>query len=201
MRQRAILMTSLLKRSAEAAARFEARPELLLMPNVPKPLHGVAPRVVLGAKWWEKTRREAYASTGQRCAACGVPKRSALFHPWLEAHEVYEIRYSTGRATYVETVPLCHACHNFIHDGRLWALMKKGEVTVEKFELVMEHGLRVLSAAGLKKPSAATFDGKPVMHVSKIAEWSKWRMVIFGKQFKPKYKNFDEWLIAHGHAE
>lgn len=39
---------------------YALRPELLLHNNIPKPMHGVAPRVVLGQKWWDRERRECY---------------------------------------------------------------------------------------------------------------------------------------------
>ena len=44
----------------QAGPSYKLRPELLLHPNIPKVLHGVAPRVVLGAKWWDAERRACY---------------------------------------------------------------------------------------------------------------------------------------------
>lgn len=168
-------------------------PQLLLQPNIPKPLHGVAPRVILGQSWWDATRKAAYASTDFHCLACGVHKCFAEYHAWLEGHEQYDINYEAGRAKYVRTVPLCHFCHNSIHDGRLKALLDRGEIHHAKYVAIIQHRDRVLATAGLKKSSVVTnFDEQ------RIAEWGKWRLILFGKKYKPLYKTFDEWKLAHG---
>lgn len=168
---------------------YRARPRLLLLPRVPKPLHGVAPRVVLGSKWWDETRRAAYASTGYRCAACGVGKQQATWCRWLEGHEIYDLDYLLGRAVYVETVPLCHACHNYIHAGRMLALLEKGEMRQEKYDCILAYGDRVLHEVGLVRP--APYEGP-------FADWGDWRMIIDGRKYPPKYKTFEAWLKEFG---
>lgn len=70
-------------------AKFEDKPvrtnpSILLHGNIPKPMHGTAPRVVLGQAWWNKERQAAYASTNYCCEACGVSKWEAQYHQWLE---------------------------------------------------------------------------------------------------------------------
>ena len=163
---------------------WKTRPEILLCRNIPNPLHGVAPREILGRVWWDKTRQKAYRSTNFCCIACGVWKHKARYRDWLEAHEVYEIDYLLGRMAYIETVPLCHLCHTYIHWGRLDALLEKGEVTHKKFRDVHNHGDRVLKEAGLQR--LEPYNGPTV-------EWSEWRLVLNGKEYPPIHKTQKDW--------
>lgn len=166
---------------------FKPRPELLLHPNVPKPLHGLAPRVVLGQKWWDAERFAANRKTGNRCAACGVFARSAPVRPFLEGHEIYEIDYPEGTATYVETAALCHCCHAFIHDGRLQILLDAGTITRGHYDFILERGRGILRRAGLRKTP----------YVGEIAEWSRWRLVVGGKEYPTPYRDYDAWVEFH----
>jgi len=168
----------------ESQRSWKLRPEILLCPNVPKPLHGVAPRIVLGSTWWNKERRAAYASTDFHCTACGVSKYRALFRHWLEGHEIYRIDYALGRATYLETVPLCHACHNFIHDGRLGALLERGECTQSKYDATLRHGQNVLDSAGLARLG---------YYAGPMAAWQDWRLVIGEAEYPPRFQSYEEW--------
>lgn len=152
-------------------------------------MHGLAPRIVLGAKWWNQTRQAAYRSTLWHCVACGVPNRIARFRQWLEGHELYEVDYPAGRLYYVETVPLCHCCHNYVHDGRLCSLLKKDQVSCQKYVAIIQHGDAVLAQAGLSKPEP---------YHGPFAEWSSWRLVLLGKKYPPIYKTYEEWERAHG---
>ena len=175
----------------EKKLSLKLRPEVLLSGNVPKPMHGVAPRVVLGKKWWDETRKAAYQSTGRHCVACGVHESNAPYRRWLEGHELYEVDYLLGRMTYLETVPLCHACHCFIHDGRLLSLLEKGEISRAKYDTIIAHGEAVLRKAGLQRQG---YDGP-------FAEWSDWRLVVNGEEYPPKFKSLEDWIEHFDHAE
>ena len=101
-------------------------PWLLLHPNIPKPLHGLAPRAILGDSWWGEQKEKARRKSDNCCQACGVFPRQAKYHQWLETHECYSI-YANGKVEFKTCVSLCHSCHNFIHDGRMQMMVKSGE--------------------------------------------------------------------------
>ena len=163
------------------------RPEILLSPNLPKPLHGLNPRTIMGASWWNEVRHEAYDSTDQHCIACGIPRNAEgmLFAGWLEAHEIYEIDYSNKRAVFKEIVPLCKACHVGIHTGRLTALY--GNIYDEEdCWLVFERKKQVCGTYG-------------VVDDRKYAiTWSQWRLEFNGKEYKPVHETMDDWREFYG---
>jgi len=182
------------------AIQWALRPEILCSENIPKPLHGVAPRVVLGDKWWNQTRKAAYASTAYHCVACGDHKSQVKGNrKHLEGHELYDIDYPKGLMVYIETVPLCNWCHSYVHDGRLTALMEQGVIPQQKYVAVIQHGDEVLNRYNMVRPSRKERDEVIALQLSfgKIAEWSKWRLVVNGKQYKPRYKDLKSWEKAH----
>lgn len=120
------------------------RPEILLHPNVPKPLHGLNPRTLLGQEWWDAARQKAYAASNYCCSACGIAKQAAPYHNWLEAHEMYQYDYQKKTATMTEIVALCHACHNFIHSGRMYHELVAGKMPPEKFFAILKHGFLLI---------------------------------------------------------
>ena len=180
------LSKRLKQKLAESLANrtWKLRPEVLVGPNTPKPLHGVVPREILGASWWNKTRKAAFASTDNHCIACGVHKLAAKSRQWLEGHEVYDIDYLLGRATYVETVGLCHFCHNYIHDGRLKSLLDQGKIHHQKYTAIIQHGDALLAANRLER---TRYEGPS-------AEWADWRLVIDGVEYPPRYQTFESWM-------
>lgn len=157
----------------------------------------------MGQTLWDVKRREVYQSTQFHCAACGVHKSEAKKHQWLEAHELFDIDYSAGKATLIEIVPLCHFCHAFIHSGLTRVRARNGKITASEVRAIMRHGCDVLRYGGAKmfmgtaalcqlvgvdcsdiEVAAAPVDG---------ARWGDWRMVWNGKEYKGKFKSFDDW--------
>lgn len=186
---------------------METRPEILLCPNIPKPLHGLNPREIAGQAWWDQQRKIAYASTDYHCAACGIHKSAAKYHKWLEAHELYEYDYAIGKQEFKEIVPLCHSCHNFIHSGRMLTLWRKDELETEKIEDILCHGFNTLAGANLKMNRFALAFSKEVniliffTYVSygyetgpkSSAQWSDWHLIFNDQKYYSKFKNFKEW--------
>jgi len=184
-----------------------SRPEILSSPNIPKPMHGLNPRGIMGQAAWDVVRQEAYASTDYHCAACGVHKSQAKKHRWLEAHETYDIDYRKGTATLVEIVPLCHFCHNFIHSGRLRMMARSRDVTVNDVRGIMQHGVDVLRS--VKSPifsgtkvlcDLVSVDSSGLSEMSppdRMASWGAWVMLWNGEEYRAKFKSLDDWRRAY----
>ncbi|GEM45050.1 hypothetical protein [Deinococcus cellulosilyticus] len=196
------------------------RPELLTHPNIPKPLHGLAPREILGREWWDEQRREAYAKHHHHCWACGIHKREARYHRWLEAHESYTIDYTAGSMEMTEIVALCHTCHNFIHTGRMTALWQRGLFDTRKALYILQRGFKIVKGAGLspfyvgaelyalilekqRHPLAEEafrraeelkqqFDAQTGI----VAPWEVWHLKLLGETHPTRFRNEQEWA-AH----
>ena len=178
------------------------KPEILTHPNIPKPLHGISPRTIMGDEWWNKTRQEVYARYNYHCIACGVSKLEAQGPKWLEAHEFWEINYREGVCKIKSIEPLCHYCHNFIHSGRLKKIMGK-EKTKQEVINILEHGLKILSEHKLKCfPSTLyfaldlgckTYGVSPYSIPDKDIPWEKWKLVYNNKEYYSKFSSFQEW--------
>jgi len=164
-------------------------PAILTHPNIPKPLHGVNPRTIMGEEAWRELSSRLRNGV-MFCQACGTSK---FISGTFDCHEVYRIWYKPGIAKFVKFVCICKDCHNFIHDGRLSAMVDKTEdgkrdtAELEYFRII-DRGEAILKKHNLKK--------KP--YDEDCAEWSKWRMIYEGKEYKPIYKNMKEWREHFG---
>lgn len=167
----------------------------------------------MGQDWWDTERQKAYKSTDYHCLACGVHKSEAKIHKWLEAHEYYKFLYSKGIIEIEKIIPLCHSCHNYIHNGRLMKLVLRREISVDTFWTIVRHGTMVLSNNKL--------DNNPFMlgvlhsvygkfRFPQWAEellsypinypkgggnipWSQWRLKFNGKLYEPIHKSYEDW--------
>jgi len=172
------------------------RPELLLHPNIPKPLHGLAPRTLMKAKRWNEVRREAYAKNNYHCWACGAyreydKEKLRFVEESLDCHEFYDIDYEAKTSTIVEFVALCKACHSYVHSGRMNGMYDKGRLNEEDCYYITSHGDRVLSQAGLdptvKKVDENTYED----------EWSDWKLVVDSYSHGSIMESYDQWVVKY----
>lgn len=168
--------------------QWKPRPEVLLDPPLPSPMHGLAPRAVLGQQWWDAVRFEAYRSTNYHCVACGQVRSDGWAR--LEGHERYQIDWLLGRMTYVETVPLCRQCHAFVHRGYLKIQLEQGVISSGEYAAVLTHCGLVLDLAGLRQA--------PDKHDGPTVDWADWRLVIDGVEYPPIYKSFEHYAREVG---
>ena len=171
------------------------QPSILQCPNVPKPMHGLAPREIMGRQWWDLKRKQVYASTNCHCKACGAAGR-------MEAHEFWKINYNIGECIITEIVPLCYECHNFIHSGRLLKVAGT-QIPVQKCVEILERGFKILAENDLdcfeaalmaaKELGAKTYKVKPYPLPDKELRWKDWYLVWNGKIYRSRFNDFEQW--------
>lgn len=115
---------------------------------------------------------------------------------------------------------LCHACHNFIHNGRLLMLLSEEKIPADKFWSILAHGFTVLidghcelnrfavhawekavDELGIDEP-----DNFPVHYGAAMkfynldeelkrptAPWGAWRLILDGKEYEPLHATYEQW--------
>ena len=165
-------------------------PEILTHPNIPKPLHGIAPRAIKGNAWWDVERKKCYAAAGQKCEACGVTRISAWPNRWLEAHEEYEYTSNGSVLIFKRLVCLCPACHMFIHSGRLQVLLRAHTISQEKFRKIVNHGILVLTTNNLLEK----WESRHLNMENTPQDWQAHRMIFEGKEYGPSTQSYKSWV-------
>lgn len=194
---------------------------LIAMPNIPKPLHGVNPRTLLGATAWNHLRKACYANANDTCEICGAHPEN-LRH--RHGHEVYKIDYAHGTAEFDRVFCVCSLCHlACIHTGRALTLWKQGnplyptefllEGAEHAFKIIHDYNkdnpkadlrayctfLDYLKYDELKKPMEKLikkYNIKFYKEVEGMANWEDWKLLIGKNEYPTPYKNEDEWVEA-----
>lgn len=205
------------------APREESGAPLITMPNIPKPLHGRAPRVVLGDKWWNLVRKHCYLKADDTCEICGEkPEHLRNRH----AHELYKINYRIGTSEFIKPVCVCYTCHCLgIHTGRALTLYKQGNPLFPKEALLngAEHAFKLVSdwnkahpkktplrvyatwleylrQPELEKPMRELIEKYNIKFYtekeSRCANWGDWKLIIAGNEYPTPYANEKEWEKA-----
>ena len=195
---------------------------LIAMPNIPKPLHGVAPRTLLGAATWNRMRKNCYAMANNTCEICGDQPEN-LRH--RHGHEVYEIDYEKGIARFVRVFCVCALDHlACIHTGRAITLYKQNNPLYPKefllegaekaFKTISEYNadnpgadlrayvtfLDYLRAPGLEEPMRELIKKYDMKFYAedkkKLAKWEDWKLIIGNREYKTPYKDHKAWEEA-----
>jgi hypothetical protein len=145
----------------------------------------MSPRSILGDEWWDKERVQAYRKFYNHCQACGVHRSDALYYRSLEAHEVFHFNYPKGRLKLRGIVGICHACHNYIHDGRMENLAHVGLFDEDKRQAILRRGEEILRSAGYSEFKIEDDQLTP--------KWQDWHIVVEGKSYFTRYKSLNEW--------
>lgn len=191
---------------------------LIAMPNIPRPLHGVNPRTILGTSTWNHMRKFCYAKANDTCEICGY-KPDNPHH--RHGHEVYEIDYAKGTAKFVKVFCVCSMCHlGCIHTGRALTLWKNGNPLYPTDFLLKgaEHAFKIISEYNADNPKAdlraySTFLDylkhdelrepmeklidqygiKFYTEVEDMVPWGDWKLIIGDQEYNTPYADKDEW--------
>lgn len=173
------------------------RPHILGQANIPKPLHGINPRTIMGDDAWKKFRFDI-VSKQPYCSACGIHT------PSLDLHEDYDINYDKCTLTIRDYVPLCKKCHSFIHSGRLANLYAKQQISKDEIYAIMSHGVRICKEHKIKvfhgTYMLAAMVGVDVKDITSYAPktrcgWESWRLIYNNKRYKGLTKL--QWLAKY----
>lgn len=193
---------------------------LITMPNVPRPLHGLPPRKIMGATAWNRMRKRCYYDAGYKCEICGADPPKGQLH----AHELYSYDWLEGTGKFERCIAICKQDHDFIHSGRLVTMFKNGNVlypksyvlgVVEKgFKLIHDYNeahkdqeplrayatfleyLKVPELKGEVEKLIDKYDMKFYSEPKHIAKWEKWRLVFGTKEYPTPYANHEDWEKA-----
>lgn len=167
----------------------QLQPALLGQPNIPKPLHGINPRTIMGASKWQDLRRDIIGATPY-CRACG--KETLI----LDLHEDYNIDYTKATLQLRQYVPLCKSCHSFIHSGLLTVRFSKKQI--DRYELVeiLLKGLAITKKHNIPVFTVTYTLAKSLgLELNGIKQWSPpvtshrwedWRLIYEGKTYRGK---------------
>lgn len=198
---------------------------IIAMPNVPAPLHGVAPRTVLGDSTWTHMRKRCYYDAGYKSQISGEWLDGSSSDARCHAHELYSYDYTKGTAFFERAVCISPLEHNFIHSGRMLTMYKKGNPLMPKKYLlkIVENGFRIINewnkanpdkrqlrayatladyakTPGIAKEVRELIDKYDIKFykedVDYTARWSNWKLKIGDKEYPTPYKDRKEWADA-----
>lgn len=171
----------------------ELNPQLLGQANIPKALHGINPRTIMGQAAW-RNHRQQIIQNNPYCKACGLDTLT------LDLHEDYKIDYNKCIMTLNDYVPLCKKCHSFIHSGLLTTLLAKQEITKEYVIDVLRHGLAIckqkqvsvfIVGYSLAKHLEVPVKGVRSWQPKNASKWGNWRLYYNGQYYKGM--TYEQW--------
>lgn len=193
---------------------------VLGMPNVPSPLHGCAPRIIMGAAKWKLERVKCFMRADYKCEVCG----RGLSIKEAECHELYKVDYKNLYSKFDHYVCICKDCHKACHSGRMLSLFTQKdryntkkrllETAERTFKLVHQWNMEHIEQDPIKLCDTwVAWSEHPALRDAMLRlidryeiefyrvpveswlgdNWGKWYLEYEGKKYKTPYESMDDW--------
>lgn len=198
---------------------------IITMPNVPAPLHGLAPRTILGNATWTHMRKKCYFDADYKSQISGIDLDGSNSDLKCNAHELYSYDYTKGTAYFERAVCISPVEHNFIHSGRMLTMYKKGNPLMPKAYLLkaVENGFKIIhdwnkshpngkqlrayatladyaTTPGIADEICELIDKYDIKFYKEdpqyTAKWGEWSLIVGNKEHPTPYKDREEWANA-----
>lgn len=198
---------------------------IITMPNVPAPLHGCAPRTLLGNSTWDHMRKYCYYNANYKSQISGEDLDGTTNDKRCNAHELYSYDYAHGKAYFERAVCISPLEHNFIHSGRMLTMYKRGNPLMSKNYLlkVVENGFKTIHdwnkahpkkkqlrayatlvdyayTDGIEDEIRELIDKYDIKFYkesdAKLARWKDWTLKIGNKEYPTPYETPEDWEKA-----
>ena len=207
-----------IERVSEWECPTDSGAPLITMPNIPKPLHGINPRMIMGEDNWDQLRMKCYIDSSYKCEICG----KLLDDKTIQLHELYKVSRKEKYALFERFIPVCILCHNGIHSGRAISLYRNNNTIFTKayiltiadhcFSLISNYNkqnntdyrlfktfLNYLYFPELEQDMRELIS-KYDIHFYEwrggLGKWTSWRLIYDGKEYFSPYENSDAWREA-----
>ena len=187
----------------------------ITMPNVPKPLHAINPRIIMGQDKWDNLRMQCYLDSKYKCEICD----RKLDDKNIQLHELYSYNHTNGVAKFERYISVCKLCHNGIHSGRAASLFRNHnpiftkkymlEIAENAFKLVYEYNeehhaelrlfktylewLRLDELRDELLELMTKYDVKIYRWPRSVGKWERWHLEWNGQKYYTPYHNGHEW--------
>lgn len=194
---------------------------LITMPNIPKPLHGINPRTLMGEEEWDKLRMKCYSESSYKCEICGA----LLDDKSIQLHELYTISRREKYALFERFIPVCILCHNGIHSGRSISLYRNKNLIFTKDYIlkIVEHCFALIGNYNKENNTdyrlyhtflkylyfpeleqevrelIAKYNIRFYDWQGTLGKWSSWKLIYNGKEYYSPYADSEAWKEAMRH--
>ena len=215
-------MVFLVEKKTEWIVPEENDARVLTMPNIPKPLHTVAPRNYMGQVEWNKKRRRCYYEANYTDEIMGTD----LGKGKCQAHELYDFYFTTKTEVFRRLICLSELTHQRgIHTGRMLTAFKNKvpyyskkrvlEGVENTFRLIFEYNrLHNLVGENKIKPYYVwlSYLEEPELKLEVLnlirkyniefwveynfneeESWSDWKLIYGGKEYYSPFNSEKEW--------